>query len=98
MHLESGFLRINPGTDQVAFMTAHNFGLVSLEEGTVLNGEVKLQSKHFARMTFAKDPEVTGLRRTMKLNEEGQLLISTDMETSRTEYTNHLQVVYKRIG
>lgn len=26
MHLESGFLRIKPGTNQVAFMVAHNFG------------------------------------------------------------------------
>lgn len=33
MHLESGYLRIKPGTRDVSFMVAHNFGLTSLEEG-----------------------------------------------------------------
>lgn len=28
MHCESGFLRIKPGTDEVAFMVSHNFGKV----------------------------------------------------------------------
>lgn len=28
MHSESGFLRIKPGTDEVAFMVSHNFGKV----------------------------------------------------------------------
>lgn len=30
MHLESGFLRIKPGTNQLAFMVAHNFGKLYL--------------------------------------------------------------------
>lgn len=33
MHLESGYLRIKPGTKEVSFMVAHNFGITSLEEG-----------------------------------------------------------------
>nr|CAH7735078.1 unnamed protein product [Callosobruchus chinensis] len=32
MHLESGYLRIFPGSN-ISFMVAHNFGLTTLEEG-----------------------------------------------------------------
>lgn len=99
MHFESGFLRINPGTDSLAFMVSHNFGLVILEEGSVSASEKKisLESKTIARMSFSKDPEVTGLRRTIQLLDDGNLKINTDMRTSRTEYTNHLEVVYRKI-
>lgn len=99
MHCESGFLRINIGTNNVAFMVSHNFGLVILEEGTVSADEKKisLESKTIARMSFSKDPEVTGLRRTIQLLDNGNLKINTDMRTSRTEYTNHLEVVYKKV-
>lgn len=34
MHLESGYLRIKPGTKEVSFIAAHNFGLTSIEEGS----------------------------------------------------------------
>lgn len=30
MHMESGFLRINPGTNKLAFLVAHNFGKIYL--------------------------------------------------------------------
>lgn len=80
-------------------MVSHNFGLVILEEGTVSADEKKisLESKTIARMSFSKDPEVTGLRRTIQLLDNGNLKINTDMRTSRTEYTNHLEVVYKKV-
>lgn len=99
MHFESGFLRINPGTNKLAFMVSHNFGLVILEEGTVNADEKKisLESHTIARMSFSKDPEVTGLRRTIQLLDDGNLTIFTDMRTSRTEYTNHLEVIYRKI-
>lgn len=38
MHLETGYLRIKPGTKNVSFMVAHNFGLTSLEEGILHYG------------------------------------------------------------
>lgn len=99
MHLESGFLRVNPGTNQIAFMVSHNFGLVILEEGEfdTEKQEIKLASQTIGRMSFAKEPEVTGLRRTIKLQSDGNLEITTDMKTNRTEFTNHLKVLYKRI-
>jgi THAP domain-containing protein 4 len=98
MHLERGFLRINPGTNDVAFMVAHNFGLVIIEEGKVdaANKEVHLKSQQISRMSFAKDPEVTGLNRSFKLNAEQCLEITSDMATSKTEMTNHLLVTYKK--
>ncbi|XP_063704642.1 peroxynitrite isomerase THAP4-like [Culicoides brevitarsis] len=98
MHFESGFLRINPGTQNLAFMVSHNFGLAILEEGTVDENEkrISLESKTIARMSFSKEPEVTGLRRTIQLLPDGNLKINTDMRTSRTDYTNHLEVVYKK--
>lgn len=79
-------------------MVSHNFGLVILEEGTVNGDEnkVSLESQTIARMSFSKDPEVTGLRRNIQLLDDGNLKIQTDMRTSRTEYTNHLEVVYKK--
>lgn len=97
MHLESGFLRVKPESNQVALVTAHNFGLVSVEEGTVNNGEITLQSVSIARMSFAKEPQVTGLRRTIQLKDDGKLEIVSDMQTTRTEYTNHLRVLYKKL-
>ncbi|XP_062538878.1 peroxynitrite isomerase THAP4-like [Armigeres subalbatus] len=96
MHLESGFLRIKPGTNQLAFMISHNFGLVVLEEGTAKENELELESRSVGRMSFAKDPSVKALRKFYKLNEDGTLEIRTDMETTNTAMTNHLVAVYKR--
>lgn len=97
MHLESGFLRINPGTHQLAFLVAHNFGICSIEEGSVDGTKVVLESTEIRRVSFAKDPAVTKIRRTMNLVEDGQLEIRTDMATTNVhDLSNHLVVVYKR--
>lgn len=96
MHLESGFLRIKPGSNQLAFMISHNFGLTVLEEGMGKENELELESKTISRMSFAKDPSVKALKKTYKLNEDGTLEIRTDMETDNTPMTNHLVAVYKR--
>lgn len=97
MHLESGFLRINPGTNEVAFLVSHNFGICSVEEGTVESSKIELESTEITRMKFAKDPAVTKLRRTMTLLGSGQLEIITDMATTRVpEIQNHLVVLYNK--
>lgn len=96
MHLESGFLRIKPGTNQLAFMISHNFGLAVLEEGTATEGRLELESRSISRMSFAKDPSVKALKKIYKLNEDGTLEIRTDMETDNTAMTNHLVAVYKK--
>ncbi|CAH0549283.1 unnamed protein product [Brassicogethes aeneus] len=98
MHLESGFLRIKAaGTNEVAFMVAHNFGLTSLEEGTVKGNEICLKSVQIARMTFAKDPAVIGIERCYSLIEEGKLQLILSMETENIGLTEHLRVVYEKI-
>uniref|UniRef100_A0A1B6DRQ0 THAP4-like heme-binding domain-containing protein n=1 Tax=Clastoptera arizonana TaxID=38151 RepID=A0A1B6DRQ0_9HEMI len=97
MHLESGFLRIKPGTNQLAFMVAHNFGLTSLEEGEVVGTEISLKSSHISRMAFAKDPAVTKIERVIKLynNELCQVVY---METEKTGLTEHLRIIYKKLS
>lgn len=96
MHLESGFLRIKPGSNQLAFMVSHNFGLAVLEEGIATADGLELESKSINRMSFAKDPSVKCIKKVYKLNADGTLEIRTDMETSNTALTNHLVAVYKK--
>uniref|UniRef100_A0A182Q6J4 PAP-associated domain-containing protein n=1 Tax=Anopheles farauti TaxID=69004 RepID=A0A182Q6J4_9DIPT len=93
MHLERGFLRIKPGTNQVAFMVAHNFGLAVLEEGEATDNGLKLASKSIDRMSFGKDPAVRAIEKRYRLNGDGTLEIQTDMQTDNTPMTNHLIVV-----
>ncbi|XP_053695303.1 peroxynitrite isomerase THAP4-like [Sabethes cyaneus] len=96
MHLESGFLRVKPGTNQLAFMVSHNFGLTVLEEGLAKENSLELESKSISRMSFAKDPAVNLIKKNFKLLDDGTMQVSTDMETSNTQLTNHLIVVYKK--
>lgn len=97
MHLESGFLRVKPGTNELAFMVSHNFGLSVLEEGLAKQNSLQLESKSISRMSFAKEPSVKMIRKSYTLLEDGTLEVSTDMETSNTELTNHLVVIYKKL-
>ncbi|XP_059470506.1 peroxynitrite isomerase THAP4-like [Neocloeon triangulifer] len=96
MHCEKGFLRIKPGTNSISFMVAHNLGLAVLEEGEVAGNEINLESKNIGRMSFAKDPEVTKLKRCFKL--EGDVLEQiVHMQTSKTEMSEHLVAKYKKM-
>ncbi|CAH2062333.1 unnamed protein product, partial [Iphiclides podalirius] len=58
MHQERGFLRINPGTNELAFIVSHNFGLSSVEEGHFdpEKKEIKLATVNISRTSFAKPP------------------------------------------
>ena len=95
MHQEVGFLRIKPGTDQVSLLLSHNFGLTSIEEGKVDGHSIVLESKSISRISFAKEPEVKKLNRTIKM--EGDTLVQTIfMETSKTPLTKHLEATYVR--
>jgi len=96
MHGESGYLRINPGTNKVAFLVAHNFGITTIEEGTVEDKTITLESTEIRRMSFAKDPAVTKIKRTINVV-ANRLIIKTDMATTTVpELTNHLVVLYER--
>lgn len=98
MHLESGFLKINPGTQKLVFLVSHNFGICSIEEGQVQGSTITLESKEIIRASSAKEPHVTKLKRVIKLIGNDQLEIKTDMATTRVpELTNHLVVMYKKV-
>jgi len=97
MHLESGFLKIVPGTNQLSFLVSHNFGICSIEEGSVDGTKIILISKEIIRTSAAKEPHVTQLRRILEVIDDNKLQITTDMATSSTpELTNHLIVHYQK--
>ena len=93
MHQETGFLRIKPGTNQVCLVLSHNFGITTVEEGTLDGHSISFESTNIGRMSFAKEPEVKKLCRGLKL--DGEILTQTIfMETSKTPLTKHLEVTY----
>ncbi|KAG6465437.1 peroxynitrite isomerase THAP4 [Manduca sexta] len=98
MHQERGFLRIKPGTNELAFTVSHNFGLTSLEEG-VCNEEKKeivLETSNIARISFAKPPHVIKFKRIFKLLSSNALEVTLFMETDNTPLTEHLKAVYRK--
>lgn len=100
MHFESGFLRIKPTTNELSLVTAHNFGVTIVEEGTVNGGnEIVLKSTKLGRMSFAKPPEVLQINRTYTFDEQtSELKLATDMATSTNPLRRHLNAVYKRVS
>jgi len=96
MHLESGFLRSRDG-DSLAFMVAHNFGLATVEEGSVKDRIIVLKSTSVGRMTGAKDPCVIEIERKFTLVDENTLIQELSMATSNTtKLTEHLKATYTR--
>lgn len=99
MHQERGFLRIKPGTNELAFMVSHNFGLTSLEEGecNVETKDIVLETLNVARMSFSKAPHVTKFKRIFKLLSLDALEVTLFMETENTPLTEHLKAVYRKV-
>lgn len=98
MHQESGFLRMKPGTDEVSLILSHNFGMTSVEEGKVAEeNALVLKSKDIARMSFAKEPAVIEIQRTINLIDENTLHQVVFMATTKTPLTKHLEATYKKV-
>lgn len=99
MHQERGFLRIKPGTNDLAFVVSHNFGLTSLEEGQcdVETKSLVLETVNLTRISFAKPPFVKKIKRVIKLLAPDTLEIVLFMETDNTPLTEHLKAVYKKV-
>lgn len=97
MHFESGFLRVQPGTDTVSLVSSHNFGLTSIEEGIMVNKIIVLKSKSLNRMSFAKPPRVTELNRTFQLNPDGSFQIKADMATEGKPCLQHMSATYNKV-
>uniref|UniRef100_UPI00398EC780 peroxynitrite isomerase THAP4 isoform X2 n=1 Tax=Pristiophorus japonicus TaxID=55135 RepID=UPI00398EC780 len=96
MHRECGFIRIKPGTNKVAFISAQNTGIVEIEEGEVKDQELTLSSQSVARMSFAKEPHVKQITRTFKLTEERKLEQTVFMATDDQPLLQHLHITYTR--
>ncbi|XP_072896685.1 peroxynitrite isomerase THAP4 isoform X1 [Hemitrygon akajei] len=94
MHRECGFIRIKPGTNKVAFISAQNTGIVEIEEGEVKDHELTLSSHSVARMSFAKEPHVQQISRTFRLTKEGKLEQTVFMATDKQPLLQHLHVTY----
>ncbi|KAF5303628.1 hypothetical protein FQA39_LY09875 [Lamprigera yunnana] len=100
MHLESGFLRINPNCpNDVSFMVSHNFGIVSLEEGTLNGNTMNLRSTAISRMHFGKLPAVTEIARSYQFCPDTKRLeLIVSMSTTNTpQLTEHLRITYEKL-
>ncbi|ERL92339.1 peroxynitrite isomerase THAP4 [Dendroctonus ponderosae] len=95
MHLENGFLRVDEDQCTLAFLTAMNFGLASLEEGYVKGNTVVLASACLGIMKFAKQ-SILAIHRCYRLNDKGELEYTLLMETPQTPLTLHVEAVYRK--
>ncbi|XP_068425832.1 peroxynitrite isomerase THAP4 isoform X1 [Clinocottus analis] len=110
MHREVGFIRMQPGTNRVAFMIAQNsgscvcacvcvcvcVGLVEIEEGELTAQQLNLQSRALARLSFAREPLVQKVSRAIRLRPDGRLEQTVSMATDNQPMTQHLHIVYRR--
>ncbi|XP_054426354.1 peroxynitrite isomerase THAP4 isoform X1 [Pteronotus mesoamericanus] len=97
MHRECGFIRLEPDTNKVAFVSAQNTGIVEVEEGEVNGQELCVASHSIARISFAKEPHVEQITRKFRLNSEGKLEQTVSMATTTQPMTQHLHITYKKV-
>ncbi|XP_032336675.1 THAP domain-containing protein 4 isoform X1 [Camelus ferus] len=97
MHRECGFIRLQPDTNKVAFVSAQNTGIVEVEEGEVNGQELCIASHSIARISFAREPHVEQITRKFRLNSEGKLEQTVSMATTTQPLTPHLHVTYKKV-
>ncbi|XP_011864557.1 PREDICTED: THAP domain-containing protein 4-like [Vollenhovia emeryi] len=94
MHRETGFVKVNPATGQVTLISAHSFGLTTIECGETFDNAVTFNSTDITRMEGAKMPHVTQVRREFKLH-DNCLEYVLYMATSNTPVlTEHLRAKY----
>lgn len=96
MHLERGFLKIKPNTNEAALIASQNSGISTIEEGSVEEKVLSLETSSICRPSFAKQPFVTKFQRKYWL-EEDVLNYEQHMETENTPLQKHLFVKYRRI-
>ncbi|XP_045151644.1 peroxynitrite isomerase THAP4 isoform X1 [Echinops telfairi] len=97
MHRECGFIRLQPDTNKVAFVSAQNTGIVEVEEGEVSGRELSISSHSIARISFAKEPRVEQITRRFRLTAEGKLEQTVSMATATQPLTQHLHVTYRKV-
>lgn len=96
LHRECGFIRMQPGTNRVAFIIAQNSGLVEIEEGELTGQQLNLQSQTVARISFAREPHVQQISRAFHLRPDGRLEQTVSMATDNQSLMQHLHITYRR--
>ncbi|XP_026140099.1 THAP domain-containing protein 4-like [Carassius auratus] len=96
LHRECGFIRLQPGTNKVAFIIAQNSGLVEIEEGELTGQQLTLHSTSLARTSFAKQPYVQQISRHIQLKPGGRLEQTVFMALEGQPLTQHLHITYRR--
>nr|XP_040026619.1 THAP domain-containing protein 4 [Gasterosteus aculeatus aculeatus] len=96
LHRECGFIRMQPGSNRVAFMIAQNSGLVEIEEGELTGQQLNLQSQALARVSFAREPHVQKVSRVIQLRPDGRLEQTVSMATDNEPLMQHLHITYRR--
>ncbi|TKS79839.1 THAP domain-containing protein 4 [Collichthys lucidus] len=96
LHRECGFIRMQPGTNRVAFIIAQNSGLVEIEEGELTAQQLNLQSQSLARTSFAREPYVQQISRVFQLRPDGRLEQTVSMATDNQTLMQHLHITYRR--
>ncbi|XP_012527867.3 peroxynitrite isomerase THAP4 [Monomorium pharaonis] len=94
MHRETGFLRVNPGTNQVTLILAHNFGLTTIECGEITDKTIHLNSTDITSIKEAKAPHVTQIRREFKFLNNCLEYVLYMATSNTTELTEHLRAKY----
>lgn len=59
MHRETGFLQIMPDTNRLSFLLAHNSGLITIEQGKVVDKVISLNSIAIQKAEGMKKPMLT---------------------------------------
>eukprot|EP00118_Oscarella_pearsei_P026411 m.309863 g.309863 ORF g.309863 m.309863 type:complete len:170 (+) comp48334_c0_seq1:20-529(+) len=96
MHLESGFLRVKPGTNQVAFSIAENIAITELSQGEITKNSLSVTSQCVGHADFNKEPHVLKVQREYQLTPDGSLEYTISMQTSNQPLQKHLQAKLKK--
>lgn len=94
MHVETGYLRVVPGTDRVELVAAQPTGIVEVDEGQVTDGVVVLASTTVACTSTAKP--VRSLHRRF-WREQELLCYELAMGTDDVPETPHLAARLRRL-
>ncbi|XP_028974744.1 THAP domain-containing protein 4-like [Esox lucius] len=94
LHRECGFIRMQPGTNRVAFIIAQNSGLVEVEEGLLTGQQLTLHTHALARTSFAKEPHVQQISRVFQLRPDGKLEQTVSMAMEGGPLIQHLYITY----
>ncbi|XP_065831262.1 peroxynitrite isomerase THAP4-like [Oscarella lobularis] len=96
MHLESGFLKMKPGTNQVAFSIAENIAITEMSEGTLTDNSLSVTTQSIGRSGFNKEPSVLKVQRDYRLTPDGDLEYTISMQTATQPLQEHLRAKLKK--